>query len=150
LRYSNYTAPEEPEEPGFDGGIINNGDFSDGSTDWTPDANWSITGGVATFGDVASGDLLQAYGDMATPLATSTTYDFSFVITLGTGTSINISIRDDADNDLSGNLNYTTSGTKTGSFVTVGWGSATKGFKIAASSSSDGTFSIDEIIVNAQ
>lgn len=144
------TASEPAGPPPFDGGIINNGDFSDGDTYWTVDANWSIADGKATFSDAASGDLLQAVADMVTPLATSTTYEFSFDITLGTATSINISIRDDADNDLSGTLNYTSDGTKTGTFTTVGWGAATKGFKIAASSSSNGTFSIDNISVNVQ
>lgn len=144
------TASEPAGPPPFDGGIINNGDFSNGDTYWTVDANWSISDGKATFSDAASGDLAQSVANMITPLAQSTTYDFSFVITLGTATSINISIRDDLDNDLSGTLNYTSSGTKTGSFTTVGFGAATKGFKIAASSSSNGTFSIDNIVINEQ
>ena len=109
------TASKPAGAPPFDRGIINNGDFSDGDTYWTVDANWGIADGKATFSDAASGDLLQAVAD-SDSLATSTTYEFSFDITLGTATSINISIRDDVNNNLSGTLNYTSDGTKTGTF----------------------------------
>jgi hypothetical protein len=143
-RYPFYVAPVVAAPAGFDGGMLNNGDFAD-DTHWTDAANFLISGGVATFNDVASSEITQSAAEMVSPIHATTSYTCTFDITLGTGTSINISLRDDVDNDLSGTLNYTTSGSKSVVFTSAGPGAEHKGFRVSASSSSNGTFSIDNI-----
>jgi hypothetical protein len=143
-RSKGYVAPVASGGGVFDGGMLNNGDFAD-DTHWVDAANFLISGGVATFNDVASSEITQSAAEMVSPIHVSTSYTCTFDITLGTGTSISISLRDDADNDLSGTLNYTTSGSKSAVFTSVGYGAEHKGFRVSASLLSDGTFSIDNI-----
>lgn len=135
-----------PDVP-FDDGMLNNGDFSDGSTGWTTEnGSFTIADGVATFDDVASSYIRQADTDMETAMTTSTTYSVSFDLNLITATSVNLSIRDDLDAELEA-ANYTTSGNKTIEFTTTAFGGPGVGFQITISSSSDGTCSIDNISV---
>ena len=95
LRYNNYTAPAEPEEPSepFDGGMISNGDFSSGA-DWSfgfyngTGTGWSISGGQATcildVNDVWY-KLMQLGADMVTDVVVNGTYTIEFDVSSAAG-----------------------------------------------------------------
>lgn len=140
------------QSEGFDGGMITNGDFADGETAWTDDAYFVIADGVATFNDGASGAITQAAADMATPMAYSTGYTISFDFAILTGTTINLSVRDAQDNIVvvSQALTSANDGPLSYSFTTGVAGDAQKGIRIAISSSSTATCSIDNVRLVAQ
>lgn len=135
-------------EAPFDGGIVTDGDFPD-NTNWTEGTPWEISEGVASFDDSESGSIDQAAGDMQTALELSTTYDYSLDVTLDGAGTANITIRDDVDSELA-SIEATATDTYTGSFTTVGYGGATKGIRITASSASTVTFSVDNFSVTEQ
>jgi hypothetical protein len=63
---------------GFDGGMLNNGNFSDGTNHWSIDGGWSIGSGVATFDNATNGNLSQASADMVSSVAINTSYTLTF------------------------------------------------------------------------
>jgi hypothetical protein len=71
----------------FDGGKINNGDFSDGANHWGVTGNLSIAGGKCT--DDASvtqtSVLSQSSANMVSPIEASHSYSCTFTISGGTG-----------------------------------------------------------------
>jgi hypothetical protein len=146
LKFSNYVAPVPPETP--TNNMVSNGTF-DSSTDWTAEANWSIGDGKATWAAVASAFLIQANGDMITPLEVNTTYDISFYITISSGNAV-LRFDNAAKNATFYTPNTTgacPNGTHTGSFTTpanlIGGG-----ISVRASISSNTTWSIDNIVIS--
>lgn len=133
---------------GFDGGLVTNGDFSDGETAWTDDnTNFPIESGYAEFKDLVSSNISQAVGDMVTGLTINTSYTFSCEITFVTATEVTFSVRRTDDYDMSGSKVYNTDGVKTFTITTAGYG-GTQGFKVEASSGSVGSWRITNISIN--
>jgi hypothetical protein len=83
-RYPFYVAPVVVT--GFDGGMISNGNFASGATDWSTEAGWSIGSGVATYNDIDNASaLIQTDANMNSSVAINTAYDLSFDIVISSG-----------------------------------------------------------------
>jgi hypothetical protein len=127
-------------------GIVTDCEFPD-NTNWTEGTGWLIGGEVATFTDGgSSGDLTQALGDMVEGFITNTTYDYSFYLNILSGTTANFEVRRLTTDDAltGGSFSETTSGLKTGTMSTPGWGATPQGLKVAASTSGDANYSITD------
>lgn len=68
-----------PEAGGFDGGLISNGDFSSGATDWTLLGSAAVTSEELVCTSAYEG-AKQAQGDMVTGMAISTSYRLTVTI----------------------------------------------------------------------
>ena len=138
--------------PPFDGGLMSNGNFASGATDWTVPARWSIVGGFATYDDVTTGDnnLIQFAADMAGAIQTSTGYTITFDIGISSGNA-NIEILNGGQGTTYvATANYA-AGSHTINFTTPSniWGED-NGLVIRARNTSDNPFTITNITLNAQ
>lgn len=122
--------------------MLSNGGFNDG-TDWVIVANWSISGGVATYDDIANGNIYQLTEDMLHEVEPNTTYRVTLDVSISSGdanfrfTNINNAVvYVDYANYANGShvIRFTTP-------ADVGL----KGFLIRAQALSSATFSLDNI-----
>lgn len=122
--------------------MISNGTFED-DTDWTVEAAWTISGGVAAYDDVTDDSkLYQVNADMLVPISINTDYKITFTLNVSSGNcSINIT-------NASRSVNYVAKGGKPSGDYTLyfsvgGWsgggGIAITGYTAGAS------FTIDNI-----
>jgi hypothetical protein len=128
------------------GNILNNGAFSS-SDNWTVETGWTITGGVATFQDTNNEtSLIQYAADMRSPFKDLTQYRIEFDIAI-TGEFAHITIMSaDANNTLVA-LNYYNNGHHSVTFTTPTFFD-NHGIRFIGYTSSDSSFSIDNITIN--
>lgn len=69
----------------FDGGMIANGNFANGSTGWTAGSGWTIAGGVASYDNtIDNATLTQTDDAMLGHMASNTNYTLTFTISITT------------------------------------------------------------------
>jgi len=130
------------------GNMISNGEFTDG-TDWEVPTGWTITGGVATFGDVTMGaKLRQLDANMNAQVLANTNYRIEFDITISSGNAVFGLINESDDAGYVAEANYA-NGHHTVDFTTPGWVS-TRGLGINASTLSTTSWSIDNICLKTR
>lgn len=122
--------------------MLSNGGFNDG-TDWEIVANWSISGGVATYDDIANGNIYQLTEDMLHEVEPNTTYRVTLDVSISSGDAI---FRFTTINSVVVYVDYANyaNGSHVIRFTTpadVGL----KGFLIRAQALSSATFSLDNI-----
>ena len=124
---------------------IADGTFDIGGALWGAGTSWAVGSGVATYDNVANGNLIQQDGNMLSSLATSTTYLISFDINIASGNA-NFKISNAAIGvDYVAYTNYAT-GNHSFEFTTPpAIGDA--GFGIRAQTSSTTSFTIDNISI---
>jgi len=131
-RVNQYGLIETPEFI-LSGELITNGDFSDGSTDWTLESGWSVSGGVANTDGTINKNIKQ---NNVTTIGKQYKYSFD-VLNSSVG-----DVRGRFRNNNGAVLNFFGDGTYSGYFVATN-----TSINIVVLSTNTATFSIDNISV---
>lgn len=144
MAVSNYVS--EPEAPSSN--MISNGTF-DGMDDWYSLSGWTVNDGVATYDDISSyATIAQSAENMITPILPNTAYTLTFTLSSPSGNA-NLGIYDYSTVSGYSELTNYTSGNITIQFTTSS-DISQGGIAFMGTTASDGTFTIDNIVLIPQ
>lgn len=123
-----------PSVPVFDGGMISNGDFADGTDHWSVGTGWSVADKKATYDDIeANATLIQTGANMTNGgIDPSIDYRLTFTIDLLTSDGLRFDIQTDDGSFIIADWFTYTAGDKTVDFTTPGYLDPNKGIRFRA------------------